>query len=157
MRVGTSLEACLARDVVRFDVVDGDADESEQERGKHARPILSARAVEEDAAIRFGQDADSLGETRSVEIECLAVQQPMLLRVVEASGASKHVRAVLRVAVEVIEQRQSPVIEVRVRRWVRRTLRFGAQIENRPNAVLARSAPPCGRELSRVVSPNENA
>ena len=157
MRFGALPEACLAEDVVRFDLFDRDANESEQEPGEHARPILSARAMEEDAAIRFGQDADSLGETRSVEIERLAVQQPMLLRVVEVHRARKQVRAVPRVAVEVIEQRQPGVGEVGVRGRVRRTLRFGAQIENRPNAVLARSAPPSGRELPRVVSPNENA
>ena len=91
MRVGALLEACLAEDVVRFDLFDRDANESEQEPSEHASPILSARAMEEDAAIRLRQDGDNLGETRSVEIERLAVEQPMLLRVVEVRRASERV------------------------------------------------------------------
>lgn len=97
--------------------------------------------MEEDAAVRFRHHADSFGEARSVEIERLAVQRPVLLRDIEVADAREELAAVGSFTVEVVEQRQPPMREAGLRGRVRCTLRLRAQIENRLDAVRARGLP----------------
>jgi hypothetical protein len=118
--------AYLAVDVIRFDCLDRDADESAQKRGEQPRSILPAYAMEEEAAIRSRQDAVSLSEARGVKLERLAIHRPILLRDASVRHASHEVTAVRRVAVEVVEQRRALVSEVGTRRRVSRTLPVGA-------------------------------
>jgi hypothetical protein len=79
----------FAPDVVLRDRVNRDADEPEHERGEHAGPVLPARAMEEDAAFPVGEKSDRLGEARRIELERLAIEEPVPLGCAEPFDASE--------------------------------------------------------------------
>ena len=133
-----------------------DIDESQEKRREDACPVLAPNAVNENpSGLRFGDRSERQAELISASNQCFGVQDAVLLRGVCARQPHPEVGTIGGVGVELVEERHRRNLQAGRHRRISLALPLRLQVDDRANAVRARSVPTLRSEPSNVVSANQ--
>ena len=151
-------QALFAERVVGGDLLDADARQVEEQSGEQARPVLPARAVDDDSALRRVRDRPDRG--RHVAAEVLEEDQ------IDLTRRRRHVGSGRRGGFELgldllplarvgLEERNVQDLDGQLGRRVRFELLVRAQVDDRLHAVVDERRPALVAQLADAVGADD--